>query len=167
MNNNAARNPFIYGGMVSGETFCDREAEIAELMEDIRSKQHVIVFSQRRMGKTSLVSKVLEEARSKGLIPVSLDLYPISTLAEFIDKYARAIAAALTRYEKTTKLMRDLFSRIHLSMGLDAGGSPQWSVGFDRTHEADSLDEVLESFENYLKKKGRKGCTPHITLYFA
>jgi hypothetical protein len=50
MNNNAARNPFIYGGMVSGETFCDREAEIAELMEDIRSKQHVIVFSQRRKG---------------------------------------------------------------------------------------------------------------------
>lgn len=157
MKENSGRNPFIYGGMVSGETFCDREAELSELMEDIRSRQHVILFSQRRMGKTSLVSKVLEQARRKGFIPVLLDLYPISTLAEFIDKYARAIAGALTRYEKATKLMRDLFSRIHLSMGLDAGGSPQWSVGFDRTREADSLDEVLGGFENYLKKKNRKG----------
>jgi AAA+ ATPase superfamily predicted ATPase len=143
--------------MVSGETFCDREAEIRELVQDIRSKQHAIVFSQRRMGKTSLVTKVLEQARSRGSIPVFLDLYPISTLAEFIDKYARAIAGALTAYEKTTKLMRDLFSRIHLSMGLDAAGSPQWSVGFDRTREADSLDEVMDGFENYLKKKGKTG----------
>jgi hypothetical protein len=157
MRETAARNPFIYGGMVSGQTFCDREAEIRELLEDIRARQHVIVFSQRRMGKTSLVSKVLEEARTRGIIPVFLDLYPISTLAEFIDKYARAIAGALTGYEKTTKLMRGLFSRIHLSMGLDAGGNPQWSVGFDRTREADSLDEVLDGFENYLKKKGKPG----------
>jgi len=42
-------------------------------MEDINARQHVIVFSQRRMGKTSLVAEVLEEAKSRGIIPVFLD----------------------------------------------------------------------------------------------
>jgi len=152
-----ARNPFHYGGMVSGQTFCDRESEKRELMEDINARQHVIVFSQRRMGKTSLVAEVLEEAKSRGIIPVFLDLYPISTMGEFIEKYARAIAGAISMYEKAARVMRSLFSRIHLSMGLDAGGNPQWSVGFDRTHEAESLDEVLDGFENYLKRTDRSG----------
>ncbi|MBW1999485.1 MAG: ATP-binding protein, partial [Deltaproteobacteria bacterium] len=53
------KNPFQYGGKVTGGNFWDREAEIRELLEDIRSRQHVIVFSQRRLGKTSLVHKVL------------------------------------------------------------------------------------------------------------
>ncbi len=157
MKGSEARNPFVYGGRVYGQTFCDREAEIRELMGDIESGQHVILFSQRRMGKTSLVSEVLAQARLKGVIPVFLDLYPVTTLSEFIEKYARAIAGALGVSEKATKLMRNLFSRIHLSMGLDAGGSPQWSVGFDRTREAESLEEVLDGFENYLKRKGRRG----------
>jgi AAA+ ATPase superfamily predicted ATPase len=61
------KNPFIYGGRVSGDAFCNRVGEIAELLGDIRARQHVILLSQRRFGKTSLVWKVLEEARLEGV----------------------------------------------------------------------------------------------------
>ncbi len=37
------KNPFIYGGRVSGDAFCNRESEIQELLEDIRGRQHVIL----------------------------------------------------------------------------------------------------------------------------
>jgi hypothetical protein len=47
-------NPFVYGKVVRGKYFADREAEIAELVNDIASGQNVIVFSPRRYGKTSL-----------------------------------------------------------------------------------------------------------------
>ncbi len=57
------KSPFIYGGKITGDAFCDRTQETDELIEDIRSRQHVIIYSQRRFGKTSLVLKVLEEAR--------------------------------------------------------------------------------------------------------
>jgi hypothetical protein len=46
----------------------------------------VILLFQRRFGKTSLVWKVLEEARKGGIIVVYVDLYPISTLGEFLEK---------------------------------------------------------------------------------
>jgi len=151
------KNPFIYGGRVSGDAFCNRESEIRELLEDIRGRQHVIIYSQRRFGKTSLVWKILEEIQKEGIIPVYADLYPISTLGEFIEEYAKAIARTLSMYEKAKGLMRELFSRLHLSMGIDTAGNPQWSVGFDRSRESETFDEVVSSMENYLKRKGKYG----------
>lgn len=152
-----ARNPFIYGGRVTGETFCNRQKEIRELLSDIKARQHVMLFSQRRFGKTSLVWRVLAEARKSGAIPVYVDLYPVSSSAEFIELYAKAIAEALSGYEKAMKLLKGLFSRLYLSMGLDGMGNPQWSVGFDRTMEKESLDEVLMAFEAYLKRAKKSG----------
>jgi hypothetical protein len=151
------KNPFIYGGRVSGDAFCNRESEIRELLEDIRGRQHVIIYSQRRFGKTSLVWKILEETQKEGIIPVYADLYPISTLGEFIEEYAKAIARTLSMHEKAKRLMRELFSRLHLSMGIDTAGNPQWSVGFDRSRESETFDEVVSSMENYLKRKGKYG----------
>jgi len=157
MKEKKAKNPFVYGGRVSGDAFCDRENEIRELLDDIRERQHVILFSQRRFGKTSLVWKVLEEAAKQGIITVYADLYPVFTLGEFIEEYAKAIARGLSGYEKAVKVMRDVFSRLHLSMSIDPTGNPQWSVGFDRSKEVESFDEVISSFETYLKKKGKFG----------
>ena len=151
------KNPFIYGGRVSGDAFCNRESEIQELLGDIRSRQHVILSSQRRFGKTSLVWKVLEEAQKDNIIPVYVDLYPISTLGEFIEEYAKAIARTLTAFDKAKRLMRGLFSRVHLSMGVDPAGNPQWSVGFDRTRETETFDEVASSLENYLNRRSNYG----------
>jgi AAA+ ATPase superfamily predicted ATPase len=82
-----ARNPFTYGGRVTGDAFCDRQKELEELLSDIKARQHLILFSQRRFGKTSLVWKLLAEARKNGIIPVYVDLYPVSSLAEFIDVF--------------------------------------------------------------------------------
>ena len=151
------KNPFIYGGRVSGDAFCNRESEIRELLEAIRGRQHVIIYSQSRFGKTSLVWKILEETQKEGIIPVYADLYPISTLGEFIEEYAKAIARTLSMHEKAKRLMRELFSRLHLSMGIDTAGNPQWSVGFDRSRESETFDEVVSSMENYLKRKGKYG----------
>jgi hypothetical protein len=152
-----ARNPFTYGGRVTGDAFCDRQKELEELLSDIKARQHLVLFSQRRFGKTSLVWKLLAEAGKNGIIPIYVDLYPVSSLAEFIELYAKAIAKALSGYEKTMKLLKGLFSRLYLSMGVDGMGNPQWNVGFDRSRETESLDEVLLTFEAYLKKTKKAG----------
>lgn len=151
------KNPFVYGDTVSGEAFWDRENETRELLGDIRSRQHVILLSRRRLGKTSLVRKLLGKASKEGFIPIYVDLYPVSTVAEFIEMYARAIAGALGPYEKAVKLMRGLFSRLYLSMGLDQEGNPQWNVGFDRNMEVESFDDVVSSLDSYLQRKKKYG----------
>ncbi|MBI5636242.1 ATP-binding protein [Candidatus Micrarchaeota archaeon] len=60
-NNSIVENPFVFGKVVRGEHFCNRESEIAQLCELVRSKQHVVLISPRRFGKTSLVINALEK----------------------------------------------------------------------------------------------------------
>ena len=48
-------NPFEYGGVVAENAFCNRAREKADLAKAIRNHEKLFVFSERRLGKTSLV----------------------------------------------------------------------------------------------------------------
>ena len=45
------RNPFEYGGVVSGEAFCNREKELGDLLRPIENAEKLFVFSERRYVK--------------------------------------------------------------------------------------------------------------------
>lgn len=88
-------NPFKFGTEVSGEDFCNREEEIAELSQDIRNSANVLLYSPRRFGKTSLIKRVLEVVADEGFLIVYIDLYPAITKERFIEIYARAISKSV------------------------------------------------------------------------
>ena len=77
-------NPFKFGTEVSGDDFCNREEEIAELTQDIRNSANVLLYSPRHYGKTSLIKRVLEIVSKEGFITVYIDLYPAITKEKFI-----------------------------------------------------------------------------------
>ena len=52
-------NPFVYGEVVPGESFVDREAELDRLVADLGSAQKVFDFAAA-VRKSSLVWKALE-----------------------------------------------------------------------------------------------------------
>ena len=49
------KNPFIIGGYVASEYFCDREKETSELTGSILNGRNMVIVSPRRMGKTGLI----------------------------------------------------------------------------------------------------------------
>jgi len=53
------RNPFEYGGVVSGDAFCNRGQETGDLVRAMENGEKLFVFSERRYGKTSLVRAAL------------------------------------------------------------------------------------------------------------
>jgi hypothetical protein len=59
-------NPFRYGAPVEGESFCDRDDELATLVARMRSGIHAFVLSPRRYGKTSLLLEALRRFRARG-----------------------------------------------------------------------------------------------------
>ena len=89
------KNPFVYGETVSGENFCNRTVEIKELVADIINCQNVIIFSPRRYGKTSLIKKVLDRVKRKGILTFYVDLYPAINKNRFVEIYAGAISSGL------------------------------------------------------------------------
>jgi len=55
-------NPFKFGTIVDGPYFTDRRDEISKIRSYLKSKNHLIIISPRRFGKTSLIKKILNEA---------------------------------------------------------------------------------------------------------
>ena len=69
------RNPFQYGSIVGGESFCNREQEKADLRRAMESGDKLFVYSERRLGKTSLVRAVLEQL-PRSYAAAYVDLWP-------------------------------------------------------------------------------------------
>jgi hypothetical protein len=55
------KNPFQYGGIVEGAAFCNRKRELADLTAAAESSEKLFVYSERRLGKTSLVRPALRQ----------------------------------------------------------------------------------------------------------
>ena len=55
---------FVYGMSVGGDNFTDRIEETKRIKLDFENGINVILISPRRMGKTSLIKKVISEMDS-------------------------------------------------------------------------------------------------------
>jgi hypothetical protein len=78
------RNPFEYGGVVSGEAFCNRDKETSDLVRAMENGEKLFVFSERRYGKTSLVRTALGKLPRKGYVCAYVDLWPTDSEATFV-----------------------------------------------------------------------------------
>ena len=56
--------PFRYGSIVKGDFFCGREVLIQRCDELFTSSQNVVLYGERRMGKTSLIVETLRRRRT-------------------------------------------------------------------------------------------------------
>jgi AAA+ ATPase superfamily predicted ATPase len=83
-------NPFVFGKVVKGEHFCNRKDEMAQVKRLIGSKQHLVVISPRRYGKTSLVINALE---TNNIPYVYLD-------CSFVEEDKDLVAAIINDYVK-------------------------------------------------------------------
>lgn len=87
-------NPFRFGALALDESFADREGELAELTNDVRNGQDVVVFAPRRRGKSSLVWRAARKLASEGVLVAQVDLMTTPT------KESLAAALATSIYEE-------------------------------------------------------------------
>src|SRR5437867_9125373 len=93
-------NPFVYGEVVPGDAFVDREAELDRLIADLGNGQKVFLISPRRYGKSSLIRQALESLRRRGALTVDVTVSSYSSYLAFLEGYARALAEVDTRLER-------------------------------------------------------------------
>lgn len=141
------RNPFEYGGVVSGKGFCNREKEKADLSKAIRNREKLFVFSERRFGKTSLIQSVLARLSKKRTLAAYVDLWPTDNEATFVTTIAKAIAESMsTSVQKLLQTGRQFFSNLAPTVTVDEEGKPEIGFGVTRrSHLSTALDEVLET----------------------
>jgi hypothetical protein len=93
-------NPFVYGEVVPGEAFVDREAELDRLVADLGNAQKVFLISPRRYGKSSLIHQALDALRRRGTLNVELTVSSYSSYLAFLEGYARAIASVESKWDR-------------------------------------------------------------------
>ena len=87
------KNPFVTGGYISPEYFCDRQQETSRLLRAISSKRNVTLISLRRMGKTGLLKhlKHLMELEKKSPAVIYVDLLPTMNGNELLNTLSSAL----------------------------------------------------------------------------
>ena len=132
------RNPFEYGGVVSGEAFCNREKETGDLVRAMENGEKLFVFSERRYGKTSLVHASLKKLPKKGYVCAYVDLWPTDSEATFATTVAKAIAESMsTSVGKLLETAKKFFGGLSPSVTMGEEGKPELTFGLakqaDRT----------------------------------
>ena len=94
-------NPFITGGYLSPEYFCNRAEETKRIIDATSSRRNLTLISLRRMGKTGLLKHVkyqLEHSK-KSFAVIYADLLPTTNGNEMLN----SISSALYRIRKSEK----------------------------------------------------------------
>lgn len=153
------QNPFAYGVEVSGSAFWDREAERRELKKEILSSQNIVIFSKRRMGKTSLIKEVMRSLPKGKFIVAYIDLYPTASVEDFVECYAAGVSSAVKgALDKVLIEVKSLLKSFTPMLTVDDDGKPFLTVDYGRnTKRSLLLGEVIEAFPKYCAKKGKKG----------
>ena len=135
-------NPFKFGSIVQGEYFTNRIKEIAEISNVISSKNHLIVISPRRFGKTSLIKKAIIQNKHKQIF---INLQAFNSVEEFASKLLSEIYQLFT-----IKKLTDYIKSFRIVPIVNVNPiSQEISVSFSQTNETQIL---LEDVFNLLDK---------------
>ncbi len=145
-------NPFSYSDYVTGEAFCNREKEQKDLIYFAQNSQNVLLYSHRRMGKTSLVHQVIRTLKNAKptVKSVYIDLYGSLDEKDFIDAILNGIVQIESKIERVLKQMA----------GLKVTGSidpvtnlPTLSASIKPREKPEYLEKALTILASYSKKQ--------------
>ncbi len=153
------RNPFYYGNEVSGDDFCDREQELRELADDVRSGLNVLLYAPRRIGKTSLLRRLQRDLAEHGQYSiVFFDFFSVSSVDEFIQGYFNAVAKSFdTGPERMMNLLKSVLKvRPNIQVTVGQSGELMYGMSFSRKERAASLEDVLNLPHVFSQAKKRR-----------
>jgi hypothetical protein len=89
-------NPFVYSHPLAPEEIIDRDGETATLLKHAVGGHYVRLYAPRKYGKTSLLRRALRDGeQQQDLIPVLVDLYRVSSIADVTVRFERAYSKQL------------------------------------------------------------------------
>jgi AAA+ ATPase superfamily predicted ATPase len=147
-------NPFEYQRIVVGKTFVDREEEIKILTKALLSGENMLLYSPRRLGKSSLLQEVLLRIDDQR-IAIYVDLWECLTEVEIAEKLATGIInAAFTKMEKAAAALKEVITSTRPLMTLEPDGSI--GLKLEYIEKDKTLKETLYLIEKIAEKRKKK-----------
>ena len=139
-------NPFQYGGIVDDESFCNRTQELHDLRRAAENGDRLLVYAERRMGKTSLIKRLLKRLPKSSFIAIYVDLWATGGSESFASAIAKATPeAAETRADKLLETGKELFKHLIPSVTIDQAGNP--SIEFGARQGLDTVPQIEDALD--------------------
>lgn len=151
---------------VTGDDFYGRKVELSRANRLLDGGQSFVLSAPRRIGKSSLAKRILEQQREKGAKTIYIDLESIETKEEFIALLLQSLNTAGI-WNKTLNLGKSVIGKLLKSIKsignvvLDFSEFSEWDGIY--TNIADAIDfhqnvviviDELSLFLQYLDKNG-------------
>ncbi len=142
--------PFIYGKLVSGADFTDREQETARLVTNFLAGTNTIILSPRRWGKSSLVNRASNMAigQDSRLRIIHMDLFNIRSEAGFYKALSEKVISAVSgRVEQVAENVKEFMRRWVPRISFSPDAQQEISFGLDWNEVKKEPAEILEMAE--------------------
>ena len=146
---------FVYGMSVGGDNFTDRIEETKRIKLDFENGINVILISPRRMGKTSLVKKVISEMNTPEIKVVYMDIYDCRCEYDFYNRFAETIMKSTgNQLEQVMENIKRFLVRVSPKLSFSPEPNSEFSVSLGITPKEYSPEEILELPERIAKEQG-------------
>lgn len=142
-------NPFIVSGYHSPSYFCDREEELAWLIEQFENERNAVLYSWRRMGKTALLKHFFHYLRrNNNAEGIFIDLLGTASLTEANKRIASAVVQHFGEPKKGIGAgLIKLIGSLGATIGVDPlSGTPQVTFGLSGIPSVPASFEALGTF---------------------
>ena len=120
---------FVYGMSVEGNNFTDRIEETKRIKADFEHGINVILISPRRMGKTSLIKKVISEIDNPMIKVVYMDIYDCRSEYDFYNRFAENIMKSLgNKMEQVMENIKQFLVRVSPKISFSPEPTSEFSI---------------------------------------
>lgn len=146
---------FVYGMSVGGDNFTDRIEETKRIKLDFENGINVILISPRRMGKTSLIKKVISEMDSPEIKVVYMDIYDCRSEYDFYNRFAETMMKSTgNQLEQVMENIKRFLVRVSPKLSFSPEPNSEFSVSLGITPKDYSPEEILDLPERIAKEQG-------------
>jgi len=147
-------NPFLIKGYKSPDYFCDRKNETAKMLDAIENSRSLVLLSERRLGKTSLLNHIGYNLPGQ-IVFIYVDLYPTQNLQNFIQVFSGKILEKLEPFsEKVVRKLSGFFAALKPKFSFDPEtGIPNLELSVTNTSEAEMSVSLLFKYIRQFNKK--------------
>ena len=143
--------------LATGNRFCNRQQEQAELKRNVELARHTVLVSPRRYGKSSLVHKIIKDMK----IPAAyIDFFMAHDDKTITLRVLTGIASVLSQImpltQKTISTLEKYFTRLKLALTVKGIG---FSLSYNNEREFDAaaqIHEALKGLAAVAKKQNKK-----------
>ncbi len=149
--------PFRIGEQVTGSFFTDRQEEVRRILEAMRTPTRMLVYGERRQGKSSAIRQAAVRAGDSGTLVLWAD---VSTAADLGEVGRRLISGVPFRWRWREELQLLLLqANLRVEARVDGAGRPVLSLAVGAnplpTSEAkDQLERVVRTLDDLAGRRG-------------